>query len=187
MNEAVSLSWEFSAYRQLSFGRKKGNCIMGIEEKLEGARNGFAFYLSYLNTVGQEIGVEKAMALSAQTDTMMGEAQGRLMREQAGGEDVDISTAADMATDLIKESFGISSVIVKQSPDKVVLRCTRCPVYEAGHMTGHDTGMIEQFCRTGAIGFMDAMVKQLNPSLNYQLTKFRSGAEDCCEEEISMS
>ncbi len=43
---------------------------------------------------------------------------------------------------------------------------------------------IENICRASAIGFMDAAAKQLNPKLSYQLQKFRSNADDYCEEAV---
>jgi len=57
-------------------------------------------------------------------------------------------------------------------------------VYEASQVLGVDTKTIEAGCRAGALIFMDSMVKQLNPDLNYKLMKFRSAAYDFCEEEI---
>ena len=49
---------------------------------------------------------------------------------------------------------------------------------------GMDAETIENLCHSGPLRALDAMVKQLNPSLSYQLKKFRSAAKDFCEEEI---
>lgn len=157
---------------------------MATEDKLEGARNGLAFCYAYVNMVGQEIGMERAIALSAKVDEMLGDAQGKMMKEQLGGKDIDINTATTMALNTIKDGLGITSEVIERSPERIVVRCSRCPVYEASQSVGIDTGTIETLCRTGSLKYMDAMVKQLNPNLSYQLTKFRSGPDDCCEEEI---
>ena len=157
---------------------------MALVDKLEGARNGLAMSFAYMNLVGEEMGMEKAIALSGKADGVMGDAQGRILREQQGGKDVDINAATTMALDAIKDGFGIISEVIESSPERMVVRCSRCPVYEAAESVGIDTGTIETLCRTGSLKFMDAMVKQFNPKLSYRLRKFRSGPDDCCEEEI---
>jgi len=137
-----------------------------------------------VSMVGKEIGMDRAIALSAKVDEMMGNTQGKMMKEQHGDKDIDINTALKMALNTIKEGFGITSEVIKRSPERIAVRCSRCPLYDAAQSVGIDTGTIETQCRTGSIKFMDAMVKQLNPNLSYQMTKFRSGPDDCCEEEI---
>ena len=76
---------------------------------------------------------------------------------------------------------------MEESPDRAVFKIYKCPVYEAGQMLGLDASTIEAQCRAGSIPFMDNMVKQLNPKLGCQLKKFRSTADDFCEEEILLS
>lgn len=51
-------------------------------------------------------------------------------------------------------------------------------------MLGLDNKTMETMCRGGPARLMDTISKQINPNLTYQLRKFRSGAEDCCEEAI---
>lgn len=160
---------------------------MSIKDKLEGARNGIAFFYNYLNMVGEEIGMERAIALSVKVDEMMGEAQGKMLKEHHGGNNIDINEATTMALNTIKNGFGINSEIIEKSPKKIKVRCSRCPVYEAAQSAGIDSENIEDLCRIGSVKFMDAMVKQLNPNLSYQLSKFRSGPDGFCEEEILLS
>ena len=47
-----------------------------------------------------------------------------------------------------------------------------------------DNMTMETMCRGGPARLMDTISKQINPNLTYQLRKFRSGAEDFCEEAI---
>ena len=157
---------------------------MATEDKLEGARNGLAFHFAYMNMIGQEIGIERAIALNSKVFEMMGDTQGKMLKEQDGGKDIDINAATTMALNTIKDGFGITSEVKEKSPKKMVIRCSRCPVYEAAQSVGIDTETIKNLCRTGSLKFMDAMVKQLNPDLSYQLKKFRTGPDDYCEEEI---
>jgi len=157
---------------------------MATEDKFDGAKKVFTMFFAYLNTVAQEIGMEQAAALDTKVDETMGTAQGKMIKEQAGIEEIDVKAATLMAINSIREDFGIISEVIEESPQRAVTRCARCPVYEAAQTAGLDAETIETLCRTGSIRYMDAMVKQLNPNLSYQLRKFRSAADDFCEEEI---
>lgn len=157
---------------------------MSTQDKLEGARNGLAFNYAYLNVVANEIGMDRAVELSSRADTMMGEAEGKRLRELAGGNDLDLNTAVDMSLRLIRDGFGISSEVIESTPNKVTVRCSRCPVFEAAQSVGIDTDSIEPLCRTGSIAFMNALVKQLNPDLSYHLVNFRNDPNHHCEEQI---
>lgn len=160
---------------------------MATEEKLDGARNAFTFFYAYQDAVGRKIGMQQAVELAGMVDEEMGAAQGRLMKEQSGIKEIDIKTATSMVLGSLKEAFGFTSQLVEESPEKSVFRCGRCPIYEAGQIIGMDAGTIESQCRVGPFRFMNAMVKQLNPKFSYQLTKFRTSANDFCEEAIVLS
>jgi hypothetical protein len=162
----------------------KGVVKMAIEDTFNGAKNGLALLQGFFNAVAQDIGMERAIALDAKVYKAMGAMQGKMMKEQASMEKFDAKAAASMALNSIRESFGIRSEVIEESPQRVMVRCHRCPVYEASQMVGLDTEVIETLCRASSIGFMDTMVKQLNPNLSYQLSKFRSGPDEFCEEEI---
>ena len=54
-------------------------------------------------------------------------------------------------------------------------------VNEAAKMMGLDP---ESLCRRSAIPFMNCLVKELNPDLQYELEKFRTGQDDFCQESI---
>jgi hypothetical protein len=51
-------------------------------------------------------------------------------------------------------------------------------------MAGLDDRTLETMCREGSIRFMDAAVKQLNPRLSYEIVRYRSAADDSCDEQI---
>jgi hypothetical protein len=160
---------------------------MAAEDTFNGARNAFSFVFAYINTVGQEIGMERAIALDTKMCEMMGAVQGKMLKEQAGMEEIDAQTAAVLTGKLIEEAFGIKSEVAETSPQRVVTRVSRCPLYEAAQTLGMDAAAIEALCRAGAIRNMDTLTKQLNPDLSYQLNKFRSSADDFCEEVIVLS
>lgn len=156
---------------------------MAIEDVFNGAKTTFTFFFAYLNAVAQEIGMERAIAVDTKACETMGAIQGKMMRERSGMKEFDCKAAWS----LVKtgpESLGITMEKLEESPQRVVSKMGRCPVYEAAQMLGMDAKTIETGCRAASIRFMDAVAKQLNPSLSFRLRKFRSAPDDFCEEEI---
>jgi hypothetical protein len=45
----------------------------------------------------------------------------------------------------------------------------------------------EAISLASCIRFMDAVAKQFDPDISYQLEKFRSAADGCCEEAIMLA
>lgn len=156
---------------------------MAIEDTFNGAKNASTFFYAYFNMVAQEISKERAVALHTKMAEVMGAKTGKMMKEQAGAEELDAKAAALLVINSI-EGLGIRSEVIEESPQKVLYKCGRCPFYEAAQIVGMDAETIEAGCRAGGIRSMDTTVKQLNPDLNYKLTKFRSSADDFCEEVI---
>ena len=156
---------------------------MTTKDTFNGAKNAYIEFFAYINTVAQEMGQERAFALKSKTSEVMGAMQGQMMKAQACPAACDVKDAALLAQEAIKE-LGICSETVVESPQEVVFKVAQCPLYEAAQALGLDAETIETLCRAGAIRFMDATVKQLNPNLHYQLRKFRVAADDCCEEAI---
>jgi len=133
--------------------------------------------------VVKEIGEEKTYDMIETTCQNMGAIQGRMSKSQARREKMkkmNPSNASILAAGAIK-GFGIKTEILKESDEKVSLKVGKCPVYEAAKMMGLDA---EQLCRRSAIPFMNSLVKELNPNLQYELEKFRTGQDDYCEEII---
>jgi hypothetical protein len=156
---------------------------MGMEDVFNGAKSAMTFYDAYLQTVAEEIGMDQAMSLHAKMFETMGAMQGKIIKEQAGTEEIDTKTALSL-TKSAPESIGIRMEVLAESPQSVSFKVSKCPIYEAAQMMGVDTETIETLCRNGPVRFMDAMTKQLNPNFSYQLQRFRSGADDFCEEVI---
>jgi hypothetical protein len=140
-------------------------------------------YDAYLKTVAEEIGMDQALSLHAKMFETMGEMQGKMIKEQAGTEEIDTKAALSMAQSA-PESLGISMEVIEASPQRVSFKVSKCPIYEAAQTLGLDAETIETLCRCGPVRFMDAMIKQLNPDFSYQLQRFRSGPDDFCEEVI---
>ena len=133
----------------------------------------------------KEIGEDKAYSMIEKSCQNMGALQGKMSKSQARREkikEMNPSNVAFLASDAIK-GFGIASEILKESDEKVSIKVKRCPVYEAAKMMGLDP---EPLCRSSSLPFMDSLVKELNPNLQYKLEKFRIGQDDFCEESISL-
>ena len=133
--------------------------------------------------VAREIGMERANTLQTQMCEARGTFDGKMIKEQAGVEEFDAKAAASLASDYV-ETLGIRSEVIGESSDEVRFKIGRCPLYEAARLLRLDAETIETLCRAGAVRNMDALVKQLNPDLNYQLRKFRSSEDNFCEEVI---
>ena len=157
---------------------------MSSEGIFNGAKTGFTCMYAYIGTVAEELGMEKALDLDNKACQMLGAAQGKMIKEQVGNEEIDSRGAAELLGKLIEEGFGILSEVTEESPQKTVRKLGRCPIYEGAQAIGFDNQAIEATCRAGSLQFMDAAAKQLNPKLSYQLTKFRSSADDSCEETV---
>ena len=157
---------------------------MAIEDTFNGAKSGLTFLNAYINTVAEAIGEKQAHALETTTCQALGTAQGMMIKEQIGIDKFDLKTSSQVLQNLIEEGFGIHSEVIEETPQKIKINVGRCPVYESMQALGMDGKAIEASCRGGSLGFMDAVAKQLNPDLGYELVKFRSSADDYCEEAV---
>ena len=159
---------------------------MTMTDTFNGAKNASTFLFAYLNTVAQDIGMERAMALDAQMCQTMGAAWGQSIKAQAGIGEADARAAVSLARAFMSEAIGISTEVVEESTERAMLRVGRCPLYEAAQVLGMDNAATEALCRAGAIGYMDTMVKQFNPNLGYDLSQFRPSADASCIEVIAV-
>lgn len=116
----------------------------------------------------------------------MGAIQGQMLKGQAGDIEIDAKEAHEiMGT--IRDGLGINAEVIEESPQAVIIKVGRCPVYEAAKMLGMDDKKIEDRCLKSSLALDNAVVKQLNPDLSVELRKFRSSADDFCEEAILLT
>jgi hypothetical protein len=160
---------------------------MAVEDTFNGAMSALTFMRAYANMVAQKIGAEEALSLETETCETMGAMQGMMIKEQMGGNDISLSEASQVLRNQIESGYGITSELVEESDSKITSKAGRCPVFEAAQLMGMDVKDIEANCRATSMRFMDAMVKQLNPNLSYELTKFRSTADESCEESLVLT
>ena len=160
-----------------------GAVDMSSDNVFNAAKTGLTWFHAYTNTVAQEIGRERAIGLITKMVENMGEKQGKMMKERAGIKEFDAKAAWSPVKNY-KDTLGQNYELAEESPQRVVVRNGRCPIYEAARMLGMEANTIETVCRAGPIRLMDAAIKQLNPNLNARLQKFRSTPDDFCEEVI---
>lgn len=157
---------------------------MSAKDTLRGARNGLAFLFAYQNTVAQEVGLERAMALNTQVVQALGTSQGKDLRERVEVTEVPPQLAASLAGEFLEQTLGIRSRSAGGHEEEAVIQVDRCPIYEAAEALGMEHAAIEALCRAGSIPYTDALIKQFNPDLGYQLTQFRASASAPCLERI---
>jgi hypothetical protein len=156
---------------------------LAIEDTYNGAASAMTFMNAYIKTVAEEIGMDRAVSLLTRMCESMGATQGKILKEQAGDEELDVAAAWSLVK-RVPEGIGIGAEVIKESPEEIVFKTNRCPLYTAGQMLGMDNITIETMCRNGPARLMDTITKELNPNLSYQLRKFRSAEDDFCEEAI---
>lgn len=156
---------------------------MASKDIFNGATAALALFYAYVNTVAQDIGMERAIGLMNKTFENRGAMRGKRIKEQANIKEFDAKTAWSLMR-AGAEGIGLSHKVVEESPQRVVLRCGRCSFYETAQMQGMDPKTIETICHASGVKSLSTLVKQLNPALSYRVRKFRSAADDFCEEEI---
>jgi hypothetical protein len=106
---------------------------MAIEDAFNGAKTAFTFWNAYINTVAEEIGMERALGLNTKMCESM--VQAKMMKEEAGIKEFDAKAAWSLMR-TAPEGLGLSSEVVEESPQRVVVKYSKCSIYEAAQMLG---------------------------------------------------
>ena len=159
----------------------KGPGDITNERNLNAIREAYSYFFAYLRAVGQEIGMERALGILSRVSRGLGTMGGQAMKQQAGIEEADARVAFGLLGALA-EGIGLDFQVVDESPQRVVFRQTaRCPFYEAAQLIGVDARAI---CRSALSQHDDALLKALNPDLSLQVLRFRTSADDYCEQAV---
>ncbi len=156
---------------------------MAANDAFTGAKTAMMMLDAFAGAVGKEIGMERTLGLMAQTCENMAAIMGKRLKQQASDQEIDARAAWSMLK-ASAENLGITFQVAEESPNRVFVKSGRCSVYEAAQALGMDNKTIETMCKFSSNRFDDALVKQLNPSLSFRMLKFRSSAEEPCEEEL---
>lgn len=156
---------------------------MATKDAFAGAKTAFTFFDAFVGAVAQEIGLERTLGIMTKMSENLGAMQGKMIKQQVGDKKIDAKSAWSMLKPAV-EDIVLNFQVIEESPKRVVVKAGRCAVYEAAQALGIDGKTIEAVCHAGGNRFDDMLVKQLNPNLGFRLRKFRSSADDFCEEEV---
>lgn len=160
---------------------------MSIEDTFNGAKSAFMVYQSLFSEVAEELGQERALALNAKATERAASETGKMIKEQMDVEEMGIMDAAALVRSSIEQTFGIASEVIEEGENRIVFRLHRCSVHEAARDTGMDAEATEAQCRTGAVAYMSAVLKELNPRLGYELVQCRTSPDGFCEEAVTLT
>jgi len=166
----------------MSAPRLKGGRVMEIEDAFNAASNVFSMFGVFFDAVAKEIGRQKANSFLSESLGNFGASAGKASKEQMGIKELDVKTTSSFIKAMY-EGLGVS-VVIQESPRKLVFRNGKCPVYTGLKNVGYRDEDIEDFCRKGPGAMMDALFKQLDPTVTYTFTKYRRSPDDVCEEEV---
>jgi len=155
---------------------------MSSENIYKVARNIFGRYGAFFKIVVREIGMDKALALHAEAHKELGVNTADAIRESMKGVEFDLETLGPLLRDG-NISHGLVSEMV-ETPSSILLKNSRCPVYDGYRMVGLDDETSEALCQYGAIAKIGTTVNLLNPRLSYELTHYRLKPDESCVEEI---
>lgn len=154
---------------------------------LKAVRNQMIYQEALHRKIAQELGEEKARELEFLTHVEMGIARGKQLREESGNVSLDAVAVAHLIEKHFGEELGMHLEIIEESPERVVISTGRCPVFEAMKLSGAHHRQIEAWCGLCSVAYMDNLIKQLNPGLNFQLQKYRQTEEDSCQLAITLA
>jgi len=157
---------------------------MSGKEGYNAAVKVYALYGAFFMEVAQEFGKEKAVALHRKAHELMGVKTGRMIKEQMAGAEFDLQTLGTVLRSG-NMSVGIDCEVV-QAPSSLLLRNSRCPIYDGYRMGGLDDDIAETLCRVGAPAKLGSTMKQLNQDVVYHLKHYRDKPDERCEEEIKL-
>lgn len=159
--------------------------LMKEKNEFTGAVDVYRSYFGCMNTMIQELGAEKVLAMMSESDKNRGIQVGQEIRASSGGEDFDIPKALYTIIDMASDIGGQDTILdVSDTHGATVTKFGKCPVYEGAKALGMDDTEIEQICRASSLVFLNSVVKQLNPKLKYVVSAFRSEEYGGCVEEI---
>jgi len=154
------------------------------EEAYNAAVKVYALYGALFNEIVKEVGKEKALALHKNAHEYIGLKTGQKLREQMGDIEYDLKT---LATILRKGnmSIGIDCQMV-ETPNSLLLKNSRCPMYDGYRMGGLGDNTTKTLCQVGAPAKLWTTLKQLNPAVIYILNHYRAKPDERCEEEVKL-
>jgi predicted ArsR family transcriptional regulator len=116
--------------------------MMTKQDAFNAAQFAYTTYDAMWAAMAQQMGKEQALALERSALESLGAAQGQMLKEQAGVDDVDVQTAYSLLTAAIA-TLGFETEVLETSSECVTFNTGPCPIYEAGRSLGWDHETIE--------------------------------------------
>jgi hypothetical protein len=136
----------------------------------------------FFNTVSQEENKDKALAYLSSSVEGLGEMFGKMTKEQMKIKTLDVATIKSIMEGMM-ETYGLTSEFEVESK-RLLVNNYKCPFYDGLKTAGFDHAAIEEFCRSGPGTMVNSFFRQIDPTVEYKLEKFRSSPEDFCVEEF---
>lgn len=141
-----------------------------------------SFLGAFFAEVARELGEDKAVEMYARQGIAWGGTVAQIIKSHAGQSDASQQIRNELAE--LYESFGVTTEFEKED-GKLIVNAYQCPIYEGLLEAGLEQETIHKMCQA----FADqeaARMKEILPESASRLTEFRTSAEGCCREEITL-
>lgn len=155
---------------------------LGQSPRYEAIKSSFTFYGKFFQAVAQEIGLDKALALNAAQGRELGAFVASLIDARAAGRPPDTRALAAAAREYY-DAFGVTCS-ARQTPGKVVVTATLCPIYDGLAAAGLDHHTIQAVC-TSLGATQHAALHDSCPAVAATLD-FRAAPGAPCVEEFAL-
>lgn len=156
---------------------------MDEDQIFQATRKVYALYGAFFKSVAEEVGLAEALVLHAAAHEEQGMVAGKMLKDKMSSETIDLQKLGFVLRES-NLSIGIACELAQASASSVLFRNSRCPLYDGYRMGGLDDAVAEDLCQTGASAKLGALLKQLDPTIIYRLSHYRSRPEESCTEEI---
>ena len=153
---------------------------MSREDAYNGAVGSMSMYGGLFQSIVKELGMEKALGMHAKQGETFGDEFGKVLKTQLGGKKLDVK-ALNKAMMPMMSSFGFD-MEVKENPKSLVLKISKCPMYDGFKMAGLNHETIEKMCSAMSKAEY-ASIKSHYPELEGRV-KFRESPNGSCQEEF---
>lgn len=133
-------------------------------------------FASYISKVAQEIGLTRALELLSSTYENIGNYRGGNYKNQSETRKFNAENAFPIIKKVVEE-LGMDYEIMHMDPKKVVIKLGKCPLFESAKFGGLNP---KNFCHCGALKYMNGLLENLNPKLEYEINEIKAVEEDFC-------
>lgn len=139
-----------------------------------------SMYGGLFQSIVKELGMAKALEMHAKQGEPFGHELGKVLKQQLSGKKLDVKELHKALMPMMS-SFGFD-LEVHENPKSLVLKVSKCPMYDGLKMSGlkHDT--IEKMCSAMSKAEYDS-IKSHYPELQGSV-KFRKMPGEACQEEF---